>query len=91
MSGASERGAAALEFAIVVPALGLLIAMTIGTARVWYAHTVVELGVGHGDGEARYAGRGMDGSRFERRSTSLRFERKFEEGVLRHAIPEEFR
>lgn len=42
MSGASERGAAALEFAIVVPALGLLIAMTIGTARVWYAHTVVE-------------------------------------------------
>ncbi len=47
------------------------------------ADTVIELGAGRGDGQARYAGRGMDGSRFERRSTSLRFERTFEEGVLR--------
>ncbi|HMQ39183.1 MAG TPA: pilus assembly protein [Micropruina sp.] len=39
---ASERGAAAVEFAVIVPALGLLIALTIGTARVWYAQTVVE-------------------------------------------------
>ncbi len=39
---ASERGAAALEFALIVPALGLLIAAMIGAARVWYAQTVVE-------------------------------------------------
>lgn len=38
----SERGAAALEFAVIVPALGLLIAVTIGTARIWHAQTVVE-------------------------------------------------
>lgn len=38
----SERGAAAVEFAVIVPALGLLIAMTIGAARVWQTHTVVE-------------------------------------------------
>ncbi|MFT3835266.1 MAG: pilus assembly protein [Micropruina sp.] len=38
----SERGTAAVEFALIVPALGLLIAVTIGAARVWQAHTVVE-------------------------------------------------
>ncbi|MFT4215981.1 MAG: pilus assembly protein [Micropruina sp.] len=38
----SERGAAALEFVVIVPALVLLIAMTIGAARVWHGHTVVE-------------------------------------------------
>ena len=37
-----ERGAAALEFAVIVPALGLLIALMVGTARVWFAHTTVE-------------------------------------------------
>lgn len=37
-----ERGAAALEFAVIVPALGLLISLMIGAARVWQAHTVVE-------------------------------------------------
>lgn len=38
----SERGAAALEFAIIVPALGLLIAVMIGGARIWFAHTTLE-------------------------------------------------
>ena len=37
-----ERGAAALEFALIVPALGLLIATMIGSARIWQAHTGVE-------------------------------------------------
>ncbi|MFT3971471.1 MAG: TadE/TadG family type IV pilus assembly protein [Micropruina sp.] len=37
-----ERGAAALEFVLIVPALGLLIATMIGSARIWQAHTVVE-------------------------------------------------
>ncbi|WP_417776173.1 TonB-dependent copper receptor [Stutzerimonas xanthomarina] len=36
--------------------------------------TLLELTVGRGDGEARYAGRGMDGSQFERESIALRFE-----------------
>ncbi len=47
------------------------------------ADTVIEIGAGRGNGQARYAGRGMDGSRFERRSTSLRFKRTYEDGVLR--------
>lgn len=38
----SERGAAALEFVLIVPALGLLLALMIGAARVWFATTVVE-------------------------------------------------
>ncbi len=46
-------------------------------------HSVLELGLGQGDGEARYAGRGMDGVRFDRDSTSLRFERTGMSGVLR--------
>ncbi len=37
--------------------------------------TLLELTVGRGDGEARYAGRGMDGSQFERESVALRFEK----------------
>lgn len=36
------------------------------------ADTLVELTVGTGDGEAAYAGRGMDGSQFERDSLALR-------------------
>lgn len=36
--------------------------------------TVMELTVGRGDGKARYAGRGMDGTRFARESLGLRFE-----------------
>ena len=36
------------------------------------ADTLVELTVGTGDGEAAYAGRGMDGTQFERQSLALR-------------------
>lgn len=39
------------------------------------ADTFVELTAGKGDGEARYAGRGMDGSQFKRESLGLRFEK----------------
>lgn len=38
----SERGAAVVEFVVIVPALGLLIALMVGAARVWYADTTVE-------------------------------------------------
>lgn len=44
--------------------------------------TLLELSVGAGDGEARYAGRGMDGSQFERESLGLRFEKQFQGGAL---------
>ncbi|GHS83800.1 copper transporter porin [Pseudomonas sp. PAGU 2196] len=37
--------------------------------------TLLELTAGKGDGEARYAGRGMDGSQFQRESLGLRFEK----------------
>ena len=37
--------------------------------------TLLELGVGVGDGQARYATRSMDGSRFDRTNYSLRFEK----------------
>jgi iron complex outermembrane receptor protein len=37
--------------------------------------TLLELTAGKGDGEARYAGRGMDGSQFKRESLGLRFEK----------------
>ena len=37
--------------------------------------TLLELGIGVGDGESRYATRGMDGSQFKRDNTSLRFEK----------------
>src|SRR3989344_5587018 len=39
------------------------------------ADTLLELTAGKGDGEARYAGRGMDGSQFLRESLGLRFEK----------------
>lgn len=45
--------------------------------------TLLELTVGTGDGEARYAGRSMDGSQFERESASLRFEKSNLGEVLR--------
>ena len=45
--------------------------------------TLLEFTVGAGDGEARYAGRGMDGSQFERESLGLRFEKQFYGGSLR--------
>lgn len=37
--------------------------------------TLLEFGAGAGDGEARYGGRGMDGTRFRRDSLGLRFEK----------------
>jgi iron complex outermembrane recepter protein len=44
--------------------------------------TLLELSAGGGDGQARYAGRGMDGSRFRRDSYGLRFEKAGFEGAL---------
>ncbi|MGX5219059.1 TonB-dependent copper receptor [Pseudomonas segetis] len=44
--------------------------------------TLIELTAGKGDGEARYAGRGMDGSQFERESLGLRFEKSNLGGIL---------
>ncbi len=41
------------------------------------ANTLVELTLGRGDGEARYAGRGMDGAQFERDSAALRLEKSY--------------
>ena len=46
------------------------------------ADTVLELSAGPGDAQARYAGRGMDGSRFRRDGLGLRFEKKHIGGVL---------
>lgn len=40
------------------------------------ADTLLEGSIGHGDGEARYAGRAMDGAQFLRESSALRFERR---------------
>ncbi|WP_248637737.1 TonB-dependent copper receptor [Citrobacter koseri] len=37
--------------------------------------TLLEMTAGKGDGEARYAGRSMDGSRFRRESLGMRFEK----------------
>lgn len=39
-------------------------------------NTRFELSAGTGDGEARYAGRGMDGVKFKRQSLGLRFEKE---------------
>ncbi|PRD13470.1 TonB-dependent copper receptor [Pantoea coffeiphila] len=39
------------------------------------ADTLLELSAGRGNGEARYAGRSMDGSQFKRESLGLRFEK----------------
>ncbi len=44
--------------------------------------TLVELTLGRGDAEARYAGRGMDGSQFERESAGLRFTRELADNGL---------
>lgn len=44
--------------------------------------TLLEIGIGRGDGEARYGGRGMDGSMFDRDSRSLRLEKSGFEGAL---------
>jgi iron complex outermembrane receptor protein len=46
------------------------------------ADTLLEFTVGTGDGQARYAGRSMDGSQFRRESIGLRFEKTFH-GTLR--------
>ena len=46
------------------------------------ADTLLELTAGKGDGEARYAGRGMDGSQFKRESLGLRFEKSNISDVL---------
>ncbi len=43
---------------------------------------LVQAGVGRGDGQARYAGRAMDGSRFDRESTHLRIEHRDLPGSL---------
>ena len=40
------------------------------------AHTLLELNAGAGDGEARYGGRGMDGTQFKRDSLGLRFSKQ---------------
>ncbi len=53
--------------------------------------TLIELGLGRGDGEARYAGRGMDGSMFDRDSASLRFEKSGFGGVLRRVEASAYR
>ncbi len=44
--------------------------------------TVLELGLGRGDGQARYAGRGMDGAQFLRDSQSLKFQKTGLAGAL---------
>src|SRR5690606_35555871 len=44
--------------------------------------TLLEVSVGAGDGQARYAGRGMDGARFRRDSYGLRFEKAGFDGAL---------
>ncbi len=41
------------------------------------ANTLLELTAGTGDAEARYAGRGMDGTQFKRESLGLRFEKSY--------------
>lgn len=46
------------------------------------ADTLVEVSAGNGDGEARYAGRSMDGSQFDRTSYGLRAERRNFDGAL---------
>ena len=44
--------------------------------------TLLEFNAGIGDGEARYAGRGMDGSQFKRESYGLRFSKANFNGAL---------
>lgn len=52
--------------------------------------TLLEFTAGVGDGQARYAGRGMDGAQFRRESYGLRFEKGFD-GVLRKLRTNVFR
>lgn len=47
------------------------------------ADTLIELTAGTGDGEARYAGRGMDGTQFKRESLGLRFQKQNMGGALK--------
>ena len=44
--------------------------------------TLIEASAGTGDGEARYAGRGMDGAQFKRNSYALRLQKKNIGGTL---------
>ncbi|WP_454007370.1 TonB-dependent copper receptor [Alcaligenes sp. Marseille-Q7550] len=46
--------------------------------------TLLELSAGTGDGYARYAGRGMDGTRFKRESLGMRFKKDMDQGLLRN-------
>ncbi len=46
------------------------------------ADTLLEVSAGNGDGEARYAGRGMDGSQFDRTSHGFRAQRSNFDGAL---------
>ncbi|HEY0940034.1 MAG TPA: TonB-dependent copper receptor [Steroidobacter sp.] len=52
--------------------------------------TLLEFSAGAGDGEARYAGRGMDGSQFERTSYALRFEKTGLTGTLKEVTANVF-
>lgn len=54
------------------------------------ADTLLELSAGIGDGQARYAGRSMDGSQFRRDSLGLRFEKTFS-GTMRSVHASVFR
>lgn len=46
------------------------------------ADTLLELSAGFGDGESRYATRGMDGTRFDRENLGFRFEKAGFDGAL---------
>lgn len=52
--------------------------------------TLLELSAGAGDGEARYAGRGMDGAQFERKSYGLRFEKTGLSGAMKEVTASVF-
>ena len=54
-------------------------------------NTLIEVGMGRGDGEARYGGRGMDGSMFDRDSRSVRFEQSGFDGVLQRVEASAYR
>ena len=49
------------------------------------ANAVLELGVARGDGQARYAGRSMDGSQFLREGEALRYQHAALPGILETA------